>query len=617
MNTPNPQSSPAGTNTPNPLQDPSPNGNGITSFPSEQQLSDTPDLNTAPIDPVSIPTATPNEQYPYQQSEPVQPTSVEPQPTQPNTLQSSDYTQNTNTPVSYAPQNITPEVNTTGTLNTAINNPVQSESIQSPVTTTEANAKNGLPKILKIILLVVIVFIFLGTLSVVVFGAKYLKENHIPLVSGLTETILLSEGEQFSTRVEYLFDLGMYKTLTMENSPLKPDFDPQEIKPIGADKIIDEVETAEQINYDTSLKLKYTLAEPLPPVLGIKDPGEITADSISKILSSKEGSISFSSQDSIQFNNQDRARNITNMELDVPGVNLNTGFEMRIIDKLIYFNLDRFPRNDYLEVEDIEGQWLMLDPETLAREAGIEANVYDPEELINEFTSDDQTELKKVDYDKMIQLINSTAVQNSITRSFEEKVSETNARCYVMSLTKDNVFNIYKEAGKLFDNNYDEENYKEMRDEDYPFKKADLTLCFAKLESYPVKVAFDFEFEEYENTVEGLFEFKMTGMKMVTPVEKPADARTFTLKDLEGLVKQPNYITEPSLREIELEDDLYDDYSSQDFYTRENVCDYLGYYNVCDLCTNDSPDCQVCLDSYNDSFDSGTVMTIDMQEKCL
>ena len=31
MNTPNPQSSPAGTNTPNPLQDPSPNGNGITS----------------------------------------------------------------------------------------------------------------------------------------------------------------------------------------------------------------------------------------------------------------------------------------------------------------------------------------------------------------------------------------------------------------------------------------------------------------------------------------------------------------------------------------------------------------------------------------------------------
>ena len=89
-----------------------------------------------------------------------------------------------------------------------------------------------------------------------------------------------------------------------------------------------------------------------------------------------------------------------------------------------------------------------------------------------------------------------------------------------------------------------------------------------------MKVAFDFEFEEYENTVEGLFEFKMTGMKMVTPVEKPADARTFTLKDLEGLVKQPNYITEPSLREIELEDDLYDDsvsYTHLDVYKRQGL----------------------------------------------
>lgn len=632
MNTSNPYSSAQGTTDNDSPQDSTLSENPSSSNPTNPQMTSSPNL-TNPMQNSNVITNT----SPAEVNNPIQNDSLR-NPIVEQQVNSQQYpVQNTyneqtvNPTIESAPQDNTQDANSNTPINSSLNSPVISEPQQTTGPITEVPQKKGLPKFIKILIIVVLVFVLLATLSVAVFGAMYLKENHVPMVSGLTETVLLTEGEQFSSRMEYLFDLGMYKALTAKNTPFKPDFNPEEIKPIGADKIIEEVENAEQINYDTSLSLKYNLAQPLQPVLGIKDPGEITEDSISKILSSREGTISFSSQDSIQFNNQDRARNITNVEFEVPGVNLNTGFETRIIDKLIYINLDRFPRNDYVKVEEIEGKWLMIDPKSYIGDLGLEENSYqtnptDPSNLFNSFYGMDKEELKKEDYNKMIQLINSSAVQNSITESFNEKVSETNARCFVMSLTQQNVYNIAKETAKLFDENYDESDFDDILESDYPFTKSDLTLCFAKMESYPIKLAFDFELEDNESTVAGVFEFKMTGMKMVSPIEKPNDATNFTIEDLEGLINQNSFSTPDSMLTdfddefVEIPssegDDDESNYLAEDFYNKSNVCEYLGIYKVCDLCTNDSPSCQTCLDSFNDELDNGYPMSEDMRSLC-
>jgi hypothetical protein len=633
MNTPNPYGSAQSTDNPDPSQDPGLSQNSNNPIPQEPPMVSNPEL-TNPISDQAVPTyvAVNDTTSPVQNNSTLNPP-VEAQPIQqPTPIQNSNNAQVINPVENSIPQNNLQAINVVGTTNTPVANPDVNNLPPLPTSTTVVDPKKGLPKIIKILIFVVLIIFVLTTLSVVVFGINYLKENHVPLVSGFTETVLLSEGEQFSSRMEYLFDLAMYKALTAENSPFKPDFNPEEIKPLGADKIIEEVENAQQINYETSFSMRYSLAQPLQPVLGIKDPGEISDDSISKILSSREGNINFSSQDSIQFNNQDRARNITNIEFEVPGVNLNTGFETRIIDNLIFFNLDRFPRNDYVKVEEIEGRWLMFDPESLVDDLGLEegqatTTPTNPLNVFNTFSGMEQEELKKEDYVKIVQLINSSAVQNSITSSYDEKVSETNARCFVMALTQNNIYNIYKQAGRLFDNNYDEDDYQFVLDSDFPFSKSDLTLCFAKLESYPVKVSYEFTLDDESGNLEGVFEFKMTGMEMVTPIEKPTDSTTFTLEDFEELINEDIYATpEPMLYDVDYDfdddasnnifDDL-DDNSTEGFYTKSNVCEYLSFYWVCDLCTINSPDCQTCLDKYNDLIENGTPMTLEERDTCL
>lgn len=599
MNTSNPYGSAQSTNNPDPSQDPGLPQNSNNPIQQEPPMVSNPEL-TNPVSDPAVPTyvTVNNTSSPVQNNSTLNP-SVETQPIQqPAPIQDLNNAQVINPVENSIPQNNLQATNVVGTTNTPVANPDVNNLPPLPTSTTVVDPKKGLPKLLKILIFVVLIIFVLTTLSVVVFGISYLKDKHVPLVSGFTETILLSEGEQFSSRMEYLFDLGMYKALTAENSPFKPDFNPEEIKPLGADKIIEEVENAQQINYETSFSMKYSLAQPLQPVLGIKDPGEISDDSISKILSSREGNINFSSQDSIQFNNQDRARNITNIEFEVPGVNLNTGFETRIIDNLIFFNLDRFPRNEYVKVEEIEGRWLMFDPESLVEDLGLEegqatTTPTNPLNVFNTFSGMEQEELKKEDYDKIVQLINSSAVQNSITSSYDEKVSETNARCFVMALTQNNIYNIYKQAGRLFDNNYDEDDYQFVLDSDFPFSKSDLTLCFAKLESYPVKISYEFILDDESGNLEGIFEFKMTGMEMVTPIEKPTDSTTFTLEDFEELINEDIYATpEPMLYDVDYDfdddasnnifDDL-DDNSTEGFYTKSNVCEYLSFYSVCDL----------------------------------
>lgn len=624
MNTPNPYGSAQSTNDPDPSQDPMLSQNSNNPIPQEPPMVSNSGL-TNPVSDTAVPTyVTVNDTSTPVQNNPTQNPPVGTQPLQqPAPIQNLNMAQVVNPIENSNPQNNLQATNVVRTTNTPVANPDVNNLPPLPTSTTVVDPKKGLPKILKILIFVVLIIFVLTTLSVVVFGISYLKDNHVPLVSGFTETILLSEGEQFSSRMEYLFDLGMYKALTAENSPFKPDFNPEEIKPLGADKIIEEVENAEQINYETSFSMKYSLAQPLQPVLGIKDPGEISDDSISKILSSREGNINFSSQDSIQFNNQDRARNITNIEFEVPGVNLNTGFETRIIDNLIFFNLDRFPRNDYVKVEEIEGRWLMFDPESLVDDLGLEegqatTTPTNPLNVFNTFSGMEQEELKKEDYDKIVQLINSSAVQNSITSSHDEKVSETNARCFVMSLTQNNIYNIYKQAGRLFDNNYDEDDYQFVLDSDFPFSKSDLTLCFAKLESYPVKISYEFTLDDDNGNLEGVFEFKMTGMEMITPIEKPNDPTTFTLEDFEELINEEIYATpEPMLYDVDYDFDDLDDDSTEGFYTKSNVCEYLSFYSVCDLCTINSPDCQPCLDKYNDLIENGTPMTTEERDTCL
>jgi hypothetical protein len=633
MNTPNPYGSAQSTNNPDPSQDPRLSQNSNNPVFQEPPVVSNPELINPVTDPAVPKYDTVNDISSSVQNNPTQNQSVEIQPLQqPTPIQNSNIAQVVNPVENSNPQNNLQATNSVGTTNTHVANPSINNLPPLPTSTTEVDPTKGFPKILKILIFIVLTIFVMTTLSVVVFGISYLKDNHVPLVSGFTETILLSEGEQFSSRMEYLFDLGMYKALTAENSPFKPDFNPEEIKPLGADKIIEEVENAQQINYDTSLSMKYSLAQPLQPVLGIKDPGEISEDNISKILSSREGNINFTSQNSIQFNNQDRARNITNIEFEVPGVNLNTGFETRVIDNLIFFNLDRFPRNDYVKVEEIEGRWLLFDPESLVDDLGLEegqatTTPTNPLNVFNTFSGMEQEELKKEDYDKIVQLINSSAVQNSITSSYDEKVSETNARCFVMALTQKNIYNIYKQAGRLFDDNYDEDDYQFVLDSDFPFTKSDLTLCFAKLESYPVKISYEFILDDDNGNLEGVFEFKMTGMKMVTPIEKPTDATTFTLEDFEELINEDIYATpEPMLYDVEYDfnedssnnvfDDL-DDNSSDGFYNKSNVCEYLSFYSVCDLCTINSPDCQTCLDKYNDLIENGTPMTVEERDTCL
>ena len=639
MNTPNSNGNDSGTNTLDTSLDSVIAGNSAPPDPVSVQPSITTEqsVNTGNTEIGSTPNPAPETTTtPWQNVTTISDVTNE------KPLMEIDQTKNTNnietTPFITVPavENSTPVINIPEPTNTPLVNPIQAQISQPPTLNTDVPTKKGIPTVLKIVTIVVLVLIFLATLSVVVFGAKYLKENHVPLVSGLTETILLSEGEQFSSRVEYLMDLGVYKGLTMKDSPFKPDFDPEEIKPIGADKIIEEIENAEQINYDMTFTLNYELKESLQPVLGVKDPGELNEDSITKFLSSKEGTIKFSSQDSIQFNNQDRARNITNLEFEVPGVNLNTGFETRIIDNLIYFNLDRFPRNDYVDVEKIEGKWLLLDSETIVDELGLEegyapTSTTTPISLFNEFYGLESQEIKKEDYDKMVQFINSSAVQNSIVRSFDEKVSDTDARCFVMSFTQQNIYNMLKEAGKLFDENYNEQDFEYILDSDFPFNKSELTLCFAKLESYPIRVAYDFEIIESGNKLKGLFDFKVLGMKMINPIEKPNDAVNFTIEDMEGLVNQDilnNYYRPvPSIEErsdlMVPEENVFDETSSdtdndttEGFYNKGNVCEYLSFYNMCELCTSESPDCQTCLDAYNGMLD-GMSMSDELTDKCL
>lgn len=617
MNTPNPTDSSSQSSEQNEIQQSQPL-NGISPEPQSVTSENTQNLNVPPVQVnetpiVQTPKPLDDMTAPWQEITspetsqmnitPEQSTVVPPQPVQP---------QETST------QPVVESKANTGLAGVPLENTNPSPETNPP---TELK-KSGRQKILKFGILVILIILVLSSVAGVVFGAVYLKDNHVPVISGLTESVLLSDGEQFSSRMEYLFNLSAYKALTIENTPFEPDFDPQDIKPVGADKMIDEFENAEQVNFETNLTISYKLADSLRPVLGIKDPGEINEDTINKILASREGKITYSSQDSVQFNNENKARNITNLEFEVPGVNLNTGFESRVIEESIYLYLDRFPRNDYIKVEEIAGKWLLFDFQDLARDAGIDANIYNPDELYKELSNQEKEEVKKEDYDKLIQLINSSAVQNTVTSSFDEKVAETNARCYVMSINEDNIFNIYNEAGRLFDENYNEEDYKQMLNlGDYPFEKSDLTLCFAKLESYPVKVAFDFDYNEGGNNMQGKFEFKITGMKMVTPIEIPENPSTFTNEDLQELINEDIFGNSFTPLDNNFDDNDFDYEPEQitidAFYNKENVCEYLEFYNVCNLCRNDSPECQPCLDDYNELINNGTSMSEARRETCL
>lgn len=478
----------------------------------------------------------------------------------------------------------------------------------------DVNRRNFSP--IKIIILAIIFVFFASIACLIAFGLGYLQNNYVPVISGFTEDLILSDGEQFSLRTKYLIDTGTYQLLTKHGKYFDSDIVPDKIKPIGADKIIEEIENIEDIRYKVSAEAKYDLQEPvLESVLGITDPGELNEDTINKIISSDEGTIKAYSENYLELKDDQNAENQIEIDFQVPDVHLNTLLQLKKVAEDLYVNINRFPENQYFKTEMIVGKWLKATTKEILSDGQTTQEVYSsllPFSSIDEPTIDELLEgenkikLSQEDYDKFLAILESDAFKNIISDSYDEKVANADAACYILTINRNNFINLLVEIGKNYPDS-DMPDKEELEDEitDWPFSKFDIHICLAKMVTYPVKVKTELIWD-YEGTkLEWAMDVELLATNQDTKVTPPEQYTNISDLDWDEITN--SYGIEPTEVVTITEPNSYD------FYTSQNICTYDYYPKGCMLCRTNSLDCALCLDIYN-----GNISNIDEEaaNKC-
>lgn len=477
--------------------------------------------------------------------------------------------------------------------------PTPSDPGLTPPTTTP---KKGFP-VVKILILFSVLVILILSCSALFLLSRFLKENFVPGVSGYTEDLLLSDGEQFALRSETLYRGLLYHTLTEENSNLqmRSNIEPDSVKPFLADRMSEEINKIKKIDYDANISVRYDLHQSIKDsvenlmsggtgdsnfVLGATDPGNFDEQTMTKVLESSEGHLSLYTKGSLDMVDEVNQKSSTNTEIKFESqeVNLNTQFEARYVDDKLFFNLDRFPRNEYLNFDEILQKWIRFGDEEESLSSLINSGVpFAAESEDIEFNQDDHAIL--------IQLLNSDAVKNSISQSYPEKTGDFDTNCYVLNLTTQNIDNILREYARLSGEDYTEE----MRDEIYEeldIEKFELHLCFSNSTNIPVKIqeVVAFNFPEV-GRVEILFNFRMLSTNPQTAIEAPEQSVNYEDVDWDAITENLLPTTSPVLDVPQEPDNNF----STGFYKRDNICTILPNSAVCNSCRDGQFNCELCL----------------------
>jgi len=389
--------------------------------------------------------------------------------------------------------------------------------------------------------------------------------------------------------------------LTKHGKYFRSDIVPDKIKPIGADKIVEEIGDIEDVNYKISAEAKFDFKEPLlESVLGATDPGEINDDTIDKILSSKEGTIKISLENYIEFKNNRNAQNQVEIDLQVPGVNLNTLLEFKKVAKDLYLNINRFPKTSYFRTEMVVGKWLKTNIDELMPQGQFAREAYSqffPFSSVSESETDELPEESKInlsqkDYNKILRLLGSDAFKNSVSESYAEKIAGEDAKCYVFTINKNNYTNLLAEISEEFfeDNVYTRVQLDEIIT-DWPYTKFDIHLCLGKMITYPLKFKIDMNWVYDGTKIVFVMDEALLAIDPDSEVAPPKSYTNFSDLDWE------NIQTSKKIAPIYVEDT--EKSTSSGALTSENICRFDYYPKGCMLCRTDPEDCKVCLDLYN------------------
>lgn len=469
-------------------------------------------------------------------------------------------------------------------------------------------AKKRFP-LLKVVLLVLILLFLIIIIASLVFLSRFLKENYVPGVSGYTEKLLLSEGEQFALRNESLYKSFIYSSLTTEDSALsfKSDIDPSTIKPFMGDQISEELNNIKKLDYDSTFSIEYRLEKSIKEtyesfrygstgnpnfVLGAVDPGEVNEQTINDILNSSTGKLNINSRSSIDFSDKENQKNQSTTELvfNANNVNLNTQFELKLLEDNLYFYLDRFPRNEYFKPELIAGKWISAEGDEYSS-ARLSMVPYNPAVLTNS-----ELEFNQKEYEIFLNLLNSDAVKNTITSSYDERVGEYNARCYVMNLTAQNIDNIYRESARLYGTAYDRAISEQLLNGDVDLEKFELHLCYSKSSNIPVKVHVPLVISIPDiGTLELVSDLRVLSINSTAQISAPTDSTNFEDIDWSEVFMSLHPTTPPvPTNRTSLPSTI------NGLYNKGNICSLLPGSVTCTSCTNNSSDCESCLYYLND-----------------
>ena len=467
-----------------------------------------------------------------------------------------------------------------------------------------------LPKI--ILFLGAFLLFFCGILTIA--GVFFLRGRHVPFLSGMTEDLYLSDSEQFSMRTEYLADTLLYNLMNDENVTLKTDIDPESVKQIGAEQISDKVKEAPGVEYDSTLVVNYNLPT---PILGAIDPGELDGEAITKILESTSGEVTIHTSQSHNLEEENNNSGMTEITFEVPGVNLSTKFENKFVGENFYFFLERFPINEYFDVSMISGQWIKFPINDFTSEDVLSDPIADsliaslfgfsgmmvPSEIEQEI----EVEINQKEYDQFKAVIKSEAFGNLITSSYKETVGTTDTKCYVMSITKENLIALGEEM-QVHIPELEDSDIDSLRDEEWPLSKLDIHICFAKLESFPVKLKL--EVKDIENTFDIEYTLQLLGLELNDPITEPSESVDYDSIDWDevfnGLISGTAYQSYSDPMTVDYGDDLY---------TPDNVCDYYPDTDLCTYCKTGQGKCYSCVNALNAQFD-GIQMTIEQIDAC-
>lgn len=484
-------------------------------------------------------------------------------------------------------------------------------------------SKKHFPILLALVVFSIIVVILLSCV-VFVFLAQFLKENFVPGVSGYTEDFLLSDGEQFSLRTETFYRGALYHLLQGESNSvtLKSNIDPETVKPFLADRMSDELNKIEKVNYETSLTMSYELEKPLDyyssslsqaevdpitHVLGAVNAGAVDDESISSLMKSKTGELYLTSKGSIDTSQRANTRSSTETEATFKSgdVNLSTMLETRFVDNYLYVNLDRFPRNEYFEPEPILKKWIKFtDITTLTN------GVYDPVQDL--YDTSNNFDFNNDEHDKLVKLLRSDVFKNTITSSYSDVVGEVATSCYIMDIRQESINRILREVSIIEGqtSGFDEHSLDLSSYFGIETVKFDLHVCFTDSSNIPIKIKEDVKLSiEDFGTLDIVLDAKITSVDQSAEIEAPTQSinhdnvdweQMFNLSELDGF-------SEPTSPES-----YYEDY-----YTKDNVCEVLPDTMVCSACKNNQDSCATCLGYLNKGIDMENMTEQTFMASCM